>query len=86
MTKAGIEKRSKPKTGRERAAAYRTRMHKEGRRLVQHWVPDVRSPEFIARVNVQLQQLARSAQEKDDQAFIDSLVAEVWQEIEREEG
>ena len=76
----------KPKTGRERAAAYRARMHKEGRRLVQHWVPDVRSPEFIAQVNAQLRRLAQSVQEKDDQAFIDSLVAEVWQDIDREEG
>lgn len=53
---------------------------------MQHWVPDVRSPEFRARVNAQLRQLAHSAQEKNDQAFIDSLVTEVWQDIEREEG
>jgi hypothetical protein len=83
---ATAKKKTKPKTGRERAAAYRVRMQKSGMRLVQHWVPDVRSPEFRARVNAQLRKLAQSAQEKDDQAFIDSLVAEVWQDIEREEG
>jgi DNA-binding LacI/PurR family transcriptional regulator len=79
-------KKTKPKTGRERAAAYRARMQKNGMRLVQHWVADVRSPEFRARVNAQLRELADSTQEKDDQAFVDSLTAEVWQDIEREEG
>ncbi|HEY4113690.1 MAG TPA: antitoxin MazE-like protein [Rhizomicrobium sp.] len=86
MSKQAPKKKPKPKTGRERAAAFRINMRRQGKRLVQHWVADARSPEFRARVNEQLRRLAHTVQEKDDQAFIDSLVAEVWQDIEREEG
>ena len=86
MSKAAAKKKTKPKTGRERAAALRARKRAQGLRLVQFWVPDIHSPQFLKEARRQSLMIATSAQEKDDQAFVDSLVAEVWQDIEREEG
>jgi hypothetical protein len=68
--------RSGPKSSSERVRAYRERMRKKGMRLVQFWVPDTSTPEFKAEARRQSLLIANSPQEKDDQAFIDSV--SVW--------
>ncbi len=73
MSKAGPKKRTKPKTGRERAAAYRAKQRAQGLHLVQLWVPDTRSSEFRTEVRKQLRLLAKSEEEKRDQAFVESI-------------
>jgi hypothetical protein len=40
--------------------AYRDRRRAEGLRLVQRWVPDTRSPEFLAELRAQSLALARA--------------------------
>ena len=56
----------------------RVRRHREalraaGLRPIQIWVPDVRSRVFAAKAHRQSAAVARSAQEREDQAFIDSI-------------
>jgi Protein of unknown function (DUF3018) len=72
MSKTGAKKGRKPKSGRERAAAYRAKQRAQGLHLVQLWVRDTRSSEFRAEVRKQLRLLAKSEQEKRDQAFVES--------------
>jgi len=48
-------------------------MRRQGLRPIQIWVPDVRSPEFAAEAHRQSLAIAQSAQEAEDQAFIDSI-------------
>jgi hypothetical protein len=40
---------------------------------VQIWVPDVRSPEFVAEAHRQAAAVAASEHAADDQAFIDAV-------------
>lgn len=67
---------SKPKSGAERAKAYRDRMRAQGLRPVQLWLPDTRTPEFRAEALRQSRAIANSPHEKEDQAFIDSI--SIW--------
>jgi DNA-binding LacI/PurR family transcriptional regulator len=61
------------RSSREKVKAYRERMRRQGLRPIQIWVPDVRSPEFAAEAHRQSLAIAQSAQEPEDQAFIDSI-------------
>jgi hypothetical protein len=47
-----------------------------GLRPVRIWVPDVNSPEFRAEAHRQSLAVAMSAQESEDQAFIDAI--SIW--------
>lgn len=58
---------------RERVKAHRRRMREQGMRLVQIWVPDTRTPEFAAEARRQSALLAASPNEREDQAFVDSI-------------
>jgi hypothetical protein len=58
---------------REKVRDYRARMRARGLRPVQIWVPDTRTPAFAAAAHEQSLAVARSAQEADDQAFVDAL-------------
>ncbi|MCY4637089.1 MAG: antitoxin MazE family protein [Acidobacteria bacterium] len=58
---------------REKARAYRERMRASGFRPVQFWVPDTRTAAFRAEAHRQSRAVARSAQEHEDQAFIDAM-------------
>ena len=58
---------------RDKVRAHRERLRRQGLRPIQIWVPDVRSPEFAAEAHRQSLAVAMSAQEADDQAFIDSI-------------
>jgi len=40
---------------------------------VQIWVPDVRSPSFVAEAHRQSAALSASAHAEDDQAFVDAI-------------
>jgi hypothetical protein len=63
--------------------AYRKRLREQGLRPIQIWVPDVRSPEFVKEARRQSLAIARSAQEKEDQAFVDAVSD--WQDSEWQE-
>lgn len=58
---------------REKARAYRERMRASGLRPVQFWVPDTRTAAFRAEAHRQSSSVARSAHEREDQAFIDAI-------------
>lgn len=61
------------KSSRDKVRAHRKRLREQGLRPIQIWVPDVNSPAFIKEARRQSRAVARSAQEKEDLAFIDSL-------------
>jgi Antitoxin MazE-like len=61
-----------------RNVARRVRKHREalraaGLRPIQIWVPDVRSKSFATQARRQSLAIARSEQEKEDLAFIESV-------------
>jgi len=58
---------------RDRVRSYRDRLRAQGLRLIQLWVPDVRSPAFAAEAHRQSLAVAASAHAGDDQAFIDAI-------------
>ena len=55
-------------------------MRAQGMRLLQIWVPDTRSPEFAKEARRQSRAVARSPQEKDDMAFVESLSSWLWED------
>jgi hypothetical protein len=60
-------------SSRERVRQHRDRLRRQGLRPVQVWVPDVRTPEFIAEAHRQSLAVATSEGEADDQAFVDDI-------------
>jgi DNA-binding LacI/PurR family transcriptional regulator len=68
-----VAESTRSRSSREKVKAYRERMRRQGLRPIQIWVPDVRSPEFAAEAHRQSLAIAQSAQESEDQAFIDSI-------------
>jgi hypothetical protein len=66
------------KANRTKVSAHRARMRAQGMRLLQIWVPDTRSPEFAKEARRQSRAIARSPQEKEDIAFVDSLSSWLW--------
>ena len=69
---------------REDVRRHRQRLRERGLRPVQIWVPDVRSPAFLAEARRQSELVARSPHAADDQAFADALADEAawgaWEE------
>lgn len=63
----------RPRSSREKVRAHRERLRQQGLRPIQIWVPDVRSPEFIAEAHRQSLAVARSAHAREDQDFIDAV-------------
>ncbi|MGE0385130.1 MAG: antitoxin MazE family protein [Gammaproteobacteria bacterium] len=61
-----------PGSSRAKVREHRERLRAQGLRPIQIWVPDVRSRKFKAQAHRQSLAVARSAQEQDDQAFVDS--------------
>ncbi len=57
----------------ERVRDHRKRLRAQGLRPIQIWVPDVRSPEFVAQAHLQSSAVASSAVAADDQSFIDAI-------------
>jgi hypothetical protein len=58
----------------ERVQKHRRALRAAGLRPIQIWVPDVRSKSFVTQARKQSLAVARSPQEQDDLAFIESLV------------
>jgi hypothetical protein len=58
---------------RDKVRAHRKRLRQQGLQPIQIWVPDMRSPAFAKEARRQSLLIANSPQEKDDQAFIDSI-------------
>jgi len=58
---------------RDKVRSYRQRMRARGLRPVQIWVPDTRTEAFRAEAHRQSLAVARSAHEREDQAFIDAV-------------
>jgi hypothetical protein len=56
-----------------RVNKHRQALRAAGLRPIQIWVPDVRSKSFAVQARRQSLAIARSAQEKDDLAFIESV-------------
>jgi DNA-binding LacI/PurR family transcriptional regulator len=69
----------KKTSSRDKVRAYRARMRAQGLRPVQIWIPDTRTPEFIAEARRQSLAVANSPTEKEDQAFVDAVSA-FWDE------
>lgn len=64
---------------RDRVGAHRDRMRAQGFRLIQMWVPDVRSEEFAAEARRQSKSVAEGDHRSDDQEFIEAISVE-WDE------
>ena len=67
-------------TSRDKVRAHRARMRRKGMRLIQIWVPDVRTKAFKRRAHREALAVAKSVTERDDQAFVDSI--SVWPDRE----
>lgn len=65
--------RTRLHSSREKVRAHRRRLREQGLRPIQIWVPDMRSPAFAAEAHRQSLAVARSAQARKDQAFIDAI-------------
>jgi len=62
-----------PTSSREKVRAHRERLRRQGLRPIQLWVPDVRSRDFCAEAHRQSLVVAQSAQEREDQEFVDAV-------------
>ena len=58
---------------RQRVAAHRAKLRRQGLRPVQIWVPDVRAPGFAAEAHRQSALAAASPHAAEDQAFVDAI-------------
>jgi hypothetical protein len=67
----------RPHTSKAKVRAHRERLRRQGLRPIQIWVPDVRSPVFVAEAWRQSRAVAESSHAREDQAFIDG-VSEHW--------
>jgi hypothetical protein len=73
MIEADMAGRAPSKLSRDKVRAHRNRLRRQGLRPIQIWVPDVRSPAFVAEAHRQSLVVANSPQAKDDQEFIDAI-------------
>ncbi|WP_130865672.1 antitoxin MazE-like protein [Acidipropionibacterium timonense] len=67
-------------TVQERVRDHRRRMRARGYRLVQIWVPDVRTPGFVDEAHRQSELMAVNDQETDDEDFVEAISADWGQE------
>jgi hypothetical protein len=65
--------KSRPKTSRDKVRAHRGRLREQGLRPIQIWVPDLRSPVFVAEARRQSLAVAKSPHAKEDQDFVDAI-------------
>ena len=70
---------STAKSSREKTAAYRKRQREKGLRLVQFWVPDTRSPEFLEEARRACEAINAHPSTRFDQEFIDAVSVD-WDE------
>ena len=67
--------RTRSKSSRDKVKAHRKLLRQQGLRPIQIWVPDMRSPSFVAEAHRQSLAVARSPHAKQDQGFIDAVSA-----------
>jgi hypothetical protein len=73
----------KPPTSRDKVRAHRERLRAQGLKPLQLWVPDVNAPGFASAARRQSRAVAASADESDEQAFVDAIsVGVLWDEPE----
>ena len=69
---------------RRKVAEYRARQRAKGLRLVQHWVYDTRSPEFLERLRQECIRINNSPDEKEVLRFTEEALLQtegwVWEE------
>src|SRR5882672_1126574 len=65
--------RTHPKSSRNKVRAHRSRLRQQGLRPIQIWVPDMRSPAFVAEAHRQSLAVTSSPQAGEDQNFIDAI-------------
>ena len=69
---------------RRKVAEYRARQRAKGLRLVQHWVFDTRSPEFLERVRQDCISINNSPDEKEVMRLAEAAMQDidgwVWEE------
>ncbi len=71
LRRQGAPTRSRP--SRDKVRAHRKRLRRQGLRPIQIWVPDVRSPAFVAEAHSQSFAVANSSHAAEDQDFIDAV-------------
>jgi hypothetical protein len=62
-------------TSRDKVRAHRARRRKQGMRLIQMWVPDVRGKAFRRQAHLDSLAIAKSPHVKADQDFVDAISA-----------
>lgn len=62
--------------------AYRARKRAAGLREVRMWVPDVDSPEFLAKLDAQIERINASEDEREVMIFCEAHAAEVWEGLD----
>jgi hypothetical protein len=60
------------RSSRDEVRAHRKRLHQQGLRPIQIWVPDTRSPAFVSEAHRQSLAVAKSPHAKEDQDFVDA--------------
>jgi surfactin synthase thioesterase subunit len=65
--------RNRSKSSRDKVRTHRKRLRQQGLRPIQIWVPDMRSPSFVAQARRQSLAVARSPHAQEDQDFIDAV-------------
>jgi len=65
--------KSRSKSSRDKVRLHRKRLRQQGLRPIQIWVPDLRSPAFVAEARKQSLAVAKSPYAKEDQDFIDAI-------------
>jgi len=65
--------RTRSKSSRDKVRAHRKRLHQQGLRPIQIWVPDMRSPAFAAEAHRQSLAVSKSPHAEEDQDFIDAV-------------
>jgi Protein of unknown function (DUF3018) len=74
MAKSKPRAKSPPKSSRDKVRAWRARMRAKGLKPVTLWLPDVHSEEFKKQAHEESLRIANSPGEKEDMAFIESLI------------
>jgi len=68
-----MARKSRSESSRDKVRAHRRRLRQQGLRPIQIWVPDLRSPAFVAEARRQSLAVANSPHAKRDQDFVDSV-------------
>ena len=64
-----------PSQSRDKVRPHRARRRKQGMRLIQMWVPDVRGKAFRRQAHLDSLAVAKSLHVKADQDFVDAISA-----------